>query len=300
MSPRYVNSYIFETPRGLAVLDCGVNDERCHATLSGAIEELGGTVAMVIGSHLHIDHIGMARRLVAETGAQWIMHESTPTEIPIYNDWISRRDALVGTARQHGAPEEFCERVTNEWLRPDWYDDAVAPTHPVRDGDTIDLGNGRGLRVVYTPGHQQNHICLVDSVTGNLFSGDHILGKVSPFVPYRRDRDTLEDYLRSIRRITDTALTTTQPGHGDSLEHGPDRAKAIGTHHEERLNAMLEMIDGKPKTAWDVMLASFRPNLGLSGQRLAISETLAHLYHLANQGRATIIQKEGATQFWSE
>ena len=40
-----------------------------------------------------------------------------------------------------------------------------------RKGDVIALGS-RSLEVMYTPGHASHHICLVDSDTGSLFTGD--------------------------------------------------------------------------------------------------------------------------------
>lgn len=281
------------------MLDCGVNDEACHTTLVDAVSELGSQIETVIGSHLHIDHIGMAKRLVAETGARWIMHSSTREEIPIYNNWDARRAALASAGLRNGAPQEFSERVLAEWTRPEWYDDAIAPTDPVDHGDTISLGGGRTLSVLHTPGHQANHICLVDSESDTLFSGDHVLPKVSPFIPYRADSDALTDYLSSIKLIRDHGPKRTQPGHGAELEDGSERAKALAAHHEERLTLMAALVSEHPRTAWEVMEQSFRNDLSLSGQRLAIQETLAHLHHLKNLGRCQSESIDGITHYRS-
>lgn len=299
VSPRYVNAYLFESSGGLTLLDCGVNDDACHTALLDAVSELGSTIETVIGSHLHIDHIGMAKRLVAETGARWIMHSSTRDEIPIYNDWDARRAALAAAGLRNGAPREFSERVLAEWTRPDWYDDAIAPTDPVNHGDTIELDAGRSLSVLHTPGHQANHICLVDSASETLFSGDHLLPKVSPFIPYRADADTLMDYLTSIKLIRDHEPTRTQPGHGAQIEDGAERAGALAAHHAERLGLMVALVSERPQTAWQVMEQSFRKNLSLSGQRLAIQETLAHLIHLKNLGRCQSESIDGITYYRS-
>ena len=42
----------------------------------------------------------------------------------------------------------------------------------------------RHFEVIHTPGHEPAHICLRDSRTGALFSGDHILPRITPFVGY--------------------------------------------------------------------------------------------------------------------
>ncbi len=284
-SPKYVNSYVFETEKGLTVLDCGVDSSEGRSALAAGLAEIGGTMTRLIGSHLHIDHIGMSRRLVADTGAEFVMHSSTPSEVVIYNDWELRRSRLAATARTHGAPADFANKMEAEFERPDWYDDAIDPTRPVDEGDRIPLGPGRFLEVYYTPGHQANHICLVDSRTGILYSGDHVLPRISPFVPYAGpDVDTLGDYLDSIRKVEELEVDLTHPAHGSEIERGSDRAAQIGVHHHRRLETMLDELRPKPRTAWEIMEASFRPNLNFAQQRLAIQETLSHLTHLAHRG----------------
>lgn len=292
-SPKYVNSYVFETDRGLTVLDCGVNTAEGRAALDTALDEIGGTLTRLIGSHLHVDHIGMAKQIVTDTGAEFVMHSSTPEEVIIYNDWELRRSQMAALARRHGAPQEFAAKMESAWERPDWYDDAMNPTQPVDEGDQIPLGPGRFLEVYYTPGHQANHICLVDSRTGILYSGDHVLPRISPFVPYAGPAtDTLGHYLDSIRKVEALDVDLTHPAHGAEIERGSDRAAQIGVHHQRRLETMLDELRPGPKTAWEIMEASFRPHLTFVQQRLAIQETLSHLTHLAHK-RLVVEEADG-------
>lgn len=296
-SPRYVNAYAFETDRGLTLLDCGVNSEEGQAVLGEALAEIGGSLTVLIGSHLHIDHIGMARHLVASSGADFVMHASTPAEVAVFNDWEERRRRMAAVARRNGAPPEFTTRLETEWVRPDWYDDAVEPNRLVDEGDEIPLGGDRHLKVLYTPGHQANHICLIDSATGILYSGDHVLPRISPFVPYSEDEDTLADYLASIDKVEQLEVGFTLPAHGAEIQRGSDRAAQIATHHHRRLETMLDELRAGPRTAWEVMEHSFRPNLNLPQQRLAIQETLSHLQHLVRQGVAAAETDGTVTRF---
>ena len=55
----------------------------------------------------------------------------------------------------------------------------MAPTAPERvkaleDGEKIEVGNGRALTTVHSPGHAQHHLALHDSATGVLFVGDAV------------------------------------------------------------------------------------------------------------------------------
>lgn len=45
---------------------------------------------------------------------------------------------------------------------------------PCSDGDVFELGEGHRIEVIFTPGHDSGHICLLDHESGFLFAGDCI------------------------------------------------------------------------------------------------------------------------------
>lgn len=299
-APSSVNTYLFEGTDGLTMLDCGVDTDDGYEALLRGLDHLGATTAdlhRLIGSHLHVDHMALAKRLVEETGAEWVMHDSTPAEVRWYNDWERRRNRLTDIVASNGAPGDIIERFRTGFEQPKWYSTAMDPTHPVADGDRIPLGADRHLDVIHTPGHQPNHITLLDSRSGMLLAGDHVLPGISPFVPYDGDdNDHLGDYLNSIERVELLDPGIVLPGHGPTIERGRARARQISLHHERRLGAITQELKWGPKTAWEVMGSVFRPNLNHLEQRLAIQETLAHLEYLRRRGTVERIL-EGAT-FW--
>lgn len=300
-APSSVNSYVFEGSKGLTLLDVGVRDERGYEAIVDTLEDHGFTlsdVTRIIGSHLHVDHIGGARRLVEELDAEFIMHESTAASLPWYNDWSTRTGRFAAYTATHGAPADVVDKLAHGWTRPEWYDIAISPSHPVADGDRIPLEDGRYLDVVYTPGHQENHIALIDSRTGIWFSGDHILPRISPFIPHVSDSvDTLGVYLESVERVAEAEAGLMLPGHGAVIDHGEARARQIQAHHARRLQDVTDQLEDGPLTAWAIMTRIFRPNLSVSQQRLAIQETLAHVEHLRRRGRVTASQESGVVSF---
>ncbi len=71
-------------------------------------------------------------------------------------------------------------------------------TEWVKPGDYIDLG-GRRLQMIYTPGHTDNSVSLVDEDRDMMFSGDFIMrGHHTAFTPTA----SMGDYLQSARRMT--------------------------------------------------------------------------------------------------
>ncbi|GAB3423946.1 MBL fold metallo-hydrolase [Flindersiella endophytica] len=55
-----------------------------------------------------------------------------------------------------------------------WNVPALRPTRALADGEVLDLG-GRELRVLFTPGHAPDALCLYEAATGTLLAGDTLL-----------------------------------------------------------------------------------------------------------------------------
>ena len=83
-------------------------------------------------------------------------------------------------------------------------------------GDEPDLTNTHSLRVLHTPGHAANHLCLVLQEDGLLFSGDHVLNGSTTVVD--PPDGNMSDYLDSLDLLA-TACDTDGidfilPAHG--------------------------------------------------------------------------------------
>jgi glyoxylase-like metal-dependent hydrolase (beta-lactamase superfamily II) len=235
----------------------------------------------------------MSGRLVGEWGCRFVMHERAAKLVDQYNDSPGYMSRLVRIGSAHGIPDSATNAAT-QVERPDYMPLLEPPDFLVRDGDTIDLGDGRSLHVVHTPGHEPAHICLRDSRTGILFSGDHILPRISPVIMYDLDLgDVLGDYLGSLQRLIAMDLGVTYPAHGTLIDQGGERARQILLHHDRRLLDMAELVRAEDTTAWKVMLKSFRPNLDALQSRLAFLETISHLEHLRLTGRIRDEERDG-------
>lgn len=286
-SPPSVNVYLIESSQGLLMIDCGVDwDEGRQAISSGlaALEMDESAVHTLLVSHLHSDHVGMAKRLVEELGCRFVMHERASKLVDVYNDSPGYQERLTALARRHGMPASSIPASTTV-VKPDYMPFLDPPDQTVVDGELIDLGD-RSLQVLHTPGHEPAHICVRDTRTGVLFSGDHILPRISPVIMYDIGlEDPLGDYLDSLQRIIELGAGLTYPAHGTIVERGDDRARQILLHHERRLVDMAELVAERDTNAWRVMLKSFRPNLDAIQSRLAFLETISHLEHLRITGR---------------
>jgi glyoxylase-like metal-dependent hydrolase (beta-lactamase superfamily II) len=297
-----VNTYAVEAGGGFLLLDCGTDWEPGRDALRSGFEHLGldeAGVHTLVVSHLHLDHVGMSARLVDELGCSFAMHESAVAHVARYNDTPGYVERFLGFGRTHGVPALTLDAVSGDLgNRPAYMPPIGPPDHTFIDGERLDLGDGRSLEVIHTPGHDAAHICLRDSLTGVLFSGDHILPRISPVIMWDDDLgDPLGDYLGSLQRLLGMDIGLTYPAHGSLIGQGDERAKQILLHHDRRLLDMTEMILDRDSTAWEVMLRSFRPNLTPLETRLAFLETISHLEHLRLTGRLHVEVREGVRVF---
>jgi len=287
-APPWVNTYAIEADDGLLLIDCGADWEPGRTALANGFAELGleeSAVHTLVVSHLHPDHVGMASRLVRELGCRFVMHERASDLVDRYNDTPGYAKRLGVIANTHGVPDAIVAAATNT-KRPDYMPLIDRPDHVVADGDEISVGGGRSLVVLHTPGHEPAHICLRDSRTGILFSGDHVLPRISPVIMYDIDiGDPLGDYLDSLNRLISLGIGRTYPAHGTLIDQGGERARQILLHHDRRLRDMVDLVRVGDSTAWSVMTQSFRPNLDPISARLAFLETVSHLEHLRIEGR---------------
>ena len=295
-SPPWVNTYVVEAGDGLLVIDCGADWEEGRSSLRDGFAALGldeAAVHTLVVSHLHPDHVGMSARLIREWGCRFVMHENAAVLVDKYNDTPGYVDRLTAIARTHGMPAPILHEAAS-LQRADYMPLIDPPDHVVADGDHIDLGEGRRFEVVHTPGHEQAHICLLDSRTGIFFSGDHVLPRISPVIMYDLDLiDPLGDYMASLRRLLDLAIGVTYPAHGTVIDRGDERARQILLHHDRRLRDMTDLVREATTYAWEVMTRSFRPNLNVVESRLAFLETISHLEHLRLTGRVQGEDREG-------
>lgn len=187
----------------------------------GGLSSLGlgaEDLAHIVVTHIHLDHAGGAGTIaerfpratvwVCDRGAR---HLVDPSKL------VSSTERTYGPER---ARELFGEvlPVTGERLRA------------VTDGDVIPLG-GRSLEVLYTPGHASHHVCLVDSATGALFTGDamgvHLpdVGILRPATPPPEfDVELAVDSIERIRSRAGSILLLSHFGPVSEVDHLCDLA----------------------------------------------------------------------------
>jgi len=178
--PGHVNSFLIEGNDLAVLMDTGLG----VANIRSIVEGLSTKPILVVNSHHHFDHSGgnlLFDDVAIHRAGQQLLAEEPPDGLAAgYMDYVER---LLSAWRDYKAADDvYFHLVTRETLLrplPDGFDRAnyvIRPSNPSRlldDEEVIDLG-GRSLRILHTPGHSPDSICLFDEANGLLFGGDTV------------------------------------------------------------------------------------------------------------------------------
>jgi glyoxylase-like metal-dependent hydrolase (beta-lactamase superfamily II) len=188
-----------------------------------ALASLGvgpGDLATIVVTHIHLDHAGgtgdvaqmfpSAEVVVHEIGAR---HLADPARLMASARmvWGSELDGLFGILAP--TPQERIRAVNQVGV--------------------VDLGGGRRLESHYSPGHARHHVCLVDSVSGDLYTGDAAglyipeTGDMRPATPPPDfDLEVALESLRMFAALQPTRLLFSHFGPVTAVDEALDTAAA--------------------------------------------------------------------------
>ena len=173
-------SYLILGKTRAALFDTGLG----IGDLKKVVTALTGLPVVVLNSHTHDDHVG----------DNWQFSDVLGMDTPFT---LTNAQGSVADAQGELTPGSICGAL------PTGFDPKAYSTRPfkitrwIHDGDTVDLG-GRVLRIVSTPGHTPDSICLLDEANGLLWTGDSYYPGT---IWLKRPETDLDAYERSMARV---------------------------------------------------------------------------------------------------
>ena len=234
----------------VAVIDPGPDLPNHVAAILAATA--GERIAAILCTHTHRDHSPASRPLAAASGAPII--GCAPLAI---DDDGPRADAA--------------------------FDFDYAPDRVLADGERLG-GDGWALRALATPGHTSNHLCFALEGTGDLFTGDHVMGWSTTVVSPPDGDMTL--YMASLDLLLDRDDRVYRPAHGPAVDKPHAHVRALIAHRrmrEKQILARLREGEGRIERMVETMYRDIDPRLHPAAGR----SVLAHLRDLERRGLVT-------------
>ncbi|MAE32837.1 MAG: hypothetical protein CL493_00740 [Actinobacteria bacterium] len=281
-SPGFVNVYFIEDSNGLIMIDCGVDGNEYLKLLESKMDSFGITfedIKLLIGTHMHSDHIGLSTT-IREKNIPFALYKNSVDFIEGYNDWSIRFKQLKEYARNEGAPKSFLDDL-DQIETPKYAGKLSNPEILLDEGKLKEVN--RNIEVIFTPGHDRTEISILDNPSKILFSGDHILPKITPFIPLEdAEDDMLQKYTSSLDKVYNLEQKLIAPGHGSLIEKPYLRIEQMKLHHKRRSEKIIKLIGNSQLSGWEIVSLLFPRKLDALNLRLAFQETMAHLKYLEN------------------
>ncbi len=167
---------------------CGIEDLRAFLMTQNLTLNDVGTVIL---SHIHPDHITHAVRLNRLSRCRIAANEITT---PLFNDKEKMKNFLGFDRTNPVRP--LWEKLVNSRMFGALEDGRV--DEELQNGDKFALGNCT-LRMLYTPGHLPDHMCIEILEPNLVFAADIDLTEFGPY--YGHPNSSISDFKDSIRRL---------------------------------------------------------------------------------------------------
>lgn len=306
MALDHVNVYALEDDDGWTIVDTGLDTRKARAIweslLSGPLS--GRSVARVLITHYHPDHVGLAGWFQSR-GAELLTTRTTWLLARMLTLDVQERPVAQTLTfwRQAGMDCDTYEKRANE--RPFNFADVVSPLplgyRRIVEGSRLRLA-GRDWVVRCGDGHAPEHATLWSEGDNLVIGGDQLLASISPNLGVyatEPDADPVGEWIASTRSFQPYARDEqlVLPGHKLPFTGLPFRLRQMIENHHEALNRLTDQL-AVPRTAVECFPALFRRAIGEGEYGLALVEAVAHLNHLLKAGRVSRTPRDDGAYVW--
>jgi glyoxylase-like metal-dependent hydrolase (beta-lactamase superfamily II) len=248
-------------------------------------------IELVLLTHHHLDHCGLASAIKEASGAQIAAHRGTTRWGLHFHERAEAEQRFTRNLMAvHGVPDDVIAGSDDFFAR------IVAESRPfitdrvLSDGEKLVAG-GRTLRVVYRPGHSTTDTLFIDEDSDDAFVGDHLLANITSGVelmptelPGDERRQGLIEYLGNLRKTQAMQLRRCYTGHGPTIEDHRALIDERIAFHADRLDRVADLVAAGHRTAFDIAGHLWSRDVAAAQPVLVTWEVLGHLDLLVNRG----------------
>lgn len=291
----HCNAWAVSHGEGFVLFDTGMHQTGSIEQLERALQMCGlrlEDARLLVCTHSHTDHCGQAATVVRRAGCEFWMKPDKGHMRRMVEDREGELARRVEVARESGVPEKILQRYMQQREESEpGIAAAIEPDLPLLPGVTVETDLGE-WSVHETPGHSPNHVCLFQPEHRLLISGDHLLGRVSPFFEYGHSPDPVGEFLDSLDVVQALDARLCLAGHGRTFTDIDAHVEANRALVARRLEKVAAAIADGPVTGFEVVARAYDASLPPENGSWLLTEALSMLTHLERTGRARRLDGE--------
>ncbi|HXV04561.1 MAG TPA: MBL fold metallo-hydrolase, partial [Solirubrobacterales bacterium] len=289
------NAWAVAADGGIVLFDTGIGGKGRLRQLDFALAQAGFAiedVRLLVCTHSHVDHYGLAAPIVETAGCELWMHPAWEHVRLLADDPVAALEQRLEVARESGVPAASLERYRESRDREEetGIDAIVEPDRELVPGVEVETDLGT-WQVYETPGHAPSHVVLHQPERELMISGDHLLGRTVLFFDYGHTPDPVGEFLRSLDTVEPLPVSLCLPGHGRPFRDAGAKIEAARAQTRELLGRVRGFLEKGDKTAFEIVGELVGPeNLNSPASAWALQIVRSCLDHLAVLGEAAAVE----------
>jgi glyoxylase-like metal-dependent hydrolase (beta-lactamase superfamily II) len=289
-----VNCYLIED-KPLTLVDTGPNSGKALDELQSQLGEHGHSIddiELLIVTHQHIDHLGLAEIVTQRSGAEVAALGIAAERLANFDEDAEAEDRFaVELMLRNGIPEEVTAALRSVSRSFRGWGSHVTVTKPLEDGQVLPFRD-RLLQAIHRPGHSPSDTAFWDEKRKILIAADHLIAHISSNPLISRPLDgsnerpqALVTYIESMRKTREMPAEIVLSGHGEPITDHVTLIDDRIAKHDRRKEKIHRLIAEQPRNAYEIAQAIWG-NVAVTQAFLTLSEVIGHADLLVNEGRA--------------
>jgi glyoxylase-like metal-dependent hydrolase (beta-lactamase superfamily II) len=242
---------------GIVLFDTGIGGKGRMRQFDLALAQAGfglEDVKLLVCTHSHTDHYGLAAPIVEGAGCELWMHPAWEHVRLLADDPAAALEQRLEVARQSGVPLAGLERYreSRKGDEDTGIDAIVEPDRDLVPGVEVETDLGT-WQVYETPGHAPSHVVLHQPERRLLISGDHLLGRTVLFFDHGHSPDPVGEFLRSLDEVEPLDVDLCLPGHGRPFRDPEAKIAEARRQVGELLEKTREALAGGERTGFEIV-----------------------------------------------
>jgi glyoxylase-like metal-dependent hydrolase (beta-lactamase superfamily II) len=289
------NAWAVAADGGVVLFDTGIGGKGGLRRFDLALAQAGfglEDIRLLVCTHSHSDHYGLAAPIVAGAGCELWMHPAWGHIRLHADDPAESLERRIEVARQSGVPAASLERYRERREEDDdsGIDAVAVPDRDLLPGVEVETDLGT-WQVHETPGHAPSHVVLHQPERRLMISGDHLLGRTVLFFDHGHSPDPVGEFLRSLDQVEPLEVDLVLPGHGRTFREPAAKIAEARRQVDEVLGKVRASLADGDRTAFEIVAEIIGPdNVDSPASIWALQIVLSCLDHLTILGEVAAVE----------